>query len=223
MAVRRRPGSTRLTLTGRDGDLVGIDTGELLQRRLGHGIGTPIGARRLGRRGGDEDRPAGGRGAQQRIEAADEAPIRRQIDVDDLLPFLGIDMAEGREGPQHGGIGDQDVEALVALIDRRAQPVEGGEIRDVEGNQRRMAADGLHRIVDFLQPADGAGQQDQLGALFGEALGDGRAQAARSTGHERDAPGEPSFGHGLRRSRRGGRAAPARRRPGRSAGSDNRR
>ena len=106
-------------MTGRDGDLVGIDSGELLQRRLGHRIGAPIGARRLAGGGGDEDRPAGGRGAQQRIEAADETPIRREIDVDDLLPLLGIDMAEGREGSQHGGIGDQDIEALVALIDRR--------------------------------------------------------------------------------------------------------
>ncbi len=40
----------------------------------------------------------------KRIEAAQQAPVRGQVNVDDPLPFRGLDMPNRREGAEIAGI-----------------------------------------------------------------------------------------------------------------------
>ena len=93
---------------------------------------------------------------KQRIERADQPPVRGDIHRHHLVPDFWRDMAERRELPEHAGIGDQDVELLPALEDRRAKPVDRLVVSEVEGNQRRRAAELADGVVEFFQPADRA-------------------------------------------------------------------
>ena len=74
--------------------------------------------------GGHEHRPGSVGLAQQRIERADEPPVGGQVDGDDLVPVLGADMADRRQGAGDSGITDQDVELAPALVDCRAEAVD---------------------------------------------------------------------------------------------------
>ena len=60
---------------------------------------------------------------------------------------------------------------LPALEDRRAQPVDGGEVLDVGGHQRGRAAQRLDLVVEFVEAALGAGHGDDMGAFLGERQG----------------------------------------------------
>ena len=60
------------------------------------------------------------------------------------------------------------------------------------GHQRRRAALRLDRVVEFLEPADGPGDGDDMGAGLGERQRRGAADAARGAGDDRDAAGRGS-------------------------------
>ena len=99
-------------------------------------------------------------------------------------------MAEGREHAEHARIADEDVEAAVALVECGTQAVDLIEILEIERHEGCRAACGLDRVVHLLETADRAGDEDDVGALRGEALGDRGTQAARGAGDERDTPSE---------------------------------
>ena len=68
---------------------------------------------------------------------------------------------------------------------------------EIEGNQGGGRTRGTHRVIDLFKPALEAIDQDQLRALDGESLGDGRAEPARGAGYEREAPVKlPGHGSG---------------------------
>ncbi len=87
-------------------------------------------------------------------------------------------------------LADQNVELLPALEDRRAQPVDGGEILEVGGNQGGGAAELLDLVVEFLKAALGARHGDDMGAFPGQRQGGGAAKSARGTGDHGDAVGK---------------------------------
>ena len=103
---------------------------------------------------------------------------------------FGSTWASGDERPEHAGIADQHVEPAVALVERQRQPVDAVEVLQVERHQRRRAAGGLDRVVELLQPADGARDRDHMGAGLRQRERERRADAARGAGDERDAVGE---------------------------------
>ena len=89
--------------------------------------------------------------------------------------------------PQHARVGDQNIEAAEALGQRAAQPVDLLAVTQVHRHQGRgLARCLLHGVVHLFQSTRGTGDEDEPGAFGGEAAGDGRADAARGTGHERD-------------------------------------
>src|SRR5579863_408518 len=95
-------------------------------------------------------------------------------------------MAERRKRTELRRVADENVEPAIALVDRRGQLVDLDEVAQVEGHQRGAAAGGADLVVDFLKSAWRACRQHQMRALAGKALGDGRADAARRAGDERD-------------------------------------
>ena len=60
--------------------------------------------------------------------------------ANDIVPFRGIDMAERRDGAEHAGIADENIELAPALVDRGAEPVERGIVFEVAGDERRLAS-----------------------------------------------------------------------------------
>ena len=118
-----------------------------------------------------EPPPAGGHGVPHVLHEVDEAEV---LDVGDLVQLYRGDVADHVEADDAGGV-DGDVE--------RAPLVDGG------------VGEGLEVVVVAAVAADGggaglggqllevflaAGGDDDLGAVLGEALGDGPADAARS-------------------------------------------
>ena len=99
----------------------------------------------------------------------------------------------GDNGPEHAGGADENVEAPPAPVQRLAEPVDGGKIAQIAGHQRRRGLDvGAQRanlVVEFLQPALGARQRDDVAAGGGQGEGGGAADAARGAGDESDAGG----------------------------------
>ena len=88
-------------------------------------------------------------------------------------------MTERRQRTQNAGIANQNVELAPALEDRRAQPVDGVEIGQIERNERGFAADLADLVIDFLQAAHSAGDQDRVRAFSGKGQCD---RAANATG-----------------------------------------
>ena len=129
------------------------------------------------RRARRQDDGAAGIGqAQQRVDRADQPPVRGDVDRHHLLEDLRLDMADRRDDAEHAGIGDQDVELAPALVDRAAQPVDAGHVGEVERHQRRLALAvrraRLDLVVELFQPADGARHRDHMRAGRGQLLGD---------------------------------------------------
>ena len=124
------------------------------------------------------------------IDAADQAPVGGEVDVDHFLPGLGLDMGERRHGAEHAGIADQHVDLAVALVEAGAELVDGVEVAQVHRHQQRgLAVDGADLVVQLFERADGAGGEDEVGAFPGVAQGDRAADAAAGSGHKADAAG----------------------------------
>ena len=166
--------------------LLGIDAREGLQAGLGGGVGAPIGAGATRHAGGDEDDAAGVGAAQQRIESAQEAPIPAEADVDDALPVVRADVADGRQGAEKRRVPDEDVEPSVAFGDGAAQTVDSASVGQVEGRHRRRSAGRADALRQRLQRRASAGHGVDMGARGGERLGDRGADAARGPGDQGD-------------------------------------
>src|ERR1041384_1057564 len=115
------------------------------------------------------------------------------MEVDDLAPDRGIDMAERRKHTEFGGVADEHIEPAIALVQGRAQLVELAEIAQIERYKGGAAPGGAYPVVGFLEAADRACDQHQMGAFAGKALGHRGADAARGSGNQRDLAGEPAF------------------------------
>ncbi len=76
-------------------------------------------------------------------------------------------------------------------MDRAAEPVDTLIIGKIERHQSGATAGRGYFVVQFLQPAGGAGERDDMGAGRSECLGGVVADAARGAGDQRNAP--PSF------------------------------
>ena len=78
---------------------------------------------------------------------------------------------------ENSGIADKDIELAVALGDGAAKAIDGVALGQIEGDQRGARSGFPYPIIGLLEPAYGAGDQEELGALGGEALGDRGANA----------------------------------------------
>ena len=87
-------------------------------------------------------------------------------------------MDERCDGAEHAGIAHQNVEPAPALVDRGAEPVDGLEIRDVAGHERRLAAFAPNGVVEFLERSLGSRHRDHVRTLPRELQRDGAADAA---------------------------------------------
>ena len=85
------------------------------------------------------------------------------------------------------GVGEQDVDPPVFLLDRGVEPVEVRQLRDVALHADRAVADLRDRLVEFRLPASG---DDHLGAFGREPPGCGQADATVAAGDDRDFPFE---------------------------------
>ncbi len=103
-------------------------------------------------------------------------------------------MPERRQRAELAGVSDQDVELFESLVQRGAEPVERIEIAEVKRHERGARPFLFDFVVEFLEPADGAGERHDMRALARERDGGGAADAARGAGDERDAIGK-WFGH----------------------------
>ena len=98
----------------------------------------------------------------------------------------GQDLSPELDG-RFAQLADQRIKAPVAFVQRRAEPVDGGVVADVERGERGRAAGGTHRVVELLKSADGARQSDHMRARACQRDRSRVANAARRAGDERDA------------------------------------
>ena len=100
---------------------------------------------------------------------------------------------ERRQRPQRAGVADQRVEPAPALVQGLAEPIDGGEVAQIAGDQCRrrfdVGAQGANFVVELLQRALGAGEGDDVATGGGEGEGDRATDAARSAGDQGDAGG----------------------------------
>ena len=91
---------------------------------------------------------------------------------------------------EHRGVEDEDVERVPALGDRRRELADRFAVGEVERRDGRAAAGVVDALLDLLERAGGAGDQDDMGAGRGERFGGRRADAAAGAGDERELAGE---------------------------------
>lgn len=112
-------------------------------------------------------------------------------------------MADRRQVAEDAGIAHQDVEALPALVDARAQAVDGVVVGEIEGHEGGGAADVPDGVVEFFECALRAGGRDDVGTGLGQGEGGGATDAARGTGDDGKTAGKTAseglFGLGHRR------------------------
>ena len=135
----------------------------------------------------DENRASSRRRAQQRVERADEPPVRGQVDVHHLGPIAIPDVTERRERAEHAGGGDQNVDRRKSLHQARTQRVDLRSMGEVERHQRSAAAGRTQVVVQLLKGALRAGDRDDMGAAPASARAAARPMAARGPGHQCDA------------------------------------
>ena len=82
----------------------------------------------------------------------------------DSSQAFGLDVIERRGHRTNGGVADQHVKPPVALVERRAEPVERGIVPYVERSERGRGAGGAHCVVELLKPADGSRQRHHVRA-----------------------------------------------------------
>src|SRR5690606_24028723 len=108
-------------------------------------------------------------------------------------------MAERRDDAEEAGIGHKEIQFAPTIVNRAAETVDGGHIRQVERHQGRLTANGLDLVVQFFQPAGRACDGDDMRAGSGKSLGEKIANAARGACNQSDTPGKvESFSHGKR-------------------------
>ncbi len=100
------------------------------------------------------------------------------IEAEDLLPQLRHILLCRHQLADHACVADKDIELLEALIKRRGEAVDGGGIQKVERDERCAAARILDLVIDFFEPADGAGDKDDMRAFTRKFFGDFGANAA---------------------------------------------
>ena len=100
---------------------------------------------------------------------------------------FGLEMRERRQRAEHAGIAEKGVEPAPAFEDREAEPIERGEILEVERHERCGAAGLLDFVVDFFQRADRARHEDHMRAGRRQRQSRRASNAARSAGDERNA------------------------------------
>src|SRR5215472_18015691 len=99
-------------------------------------------------------------------------------------------MPERGQRPKNAGIADHHIESSETLVQGRAEPIDAGVVFEIERHERGRSTQALDRVVELLEPADGARERDNMGAGFGERERGGVADAARGAGDERNTVGE---------------------------------
>jgi hypothetical protein len=150
--------------------------------------------------GGNHDDAAGFGWHHQAGGFSGQAEIGGQVGINDAGPVF-VGGLQQRFAGDDSGVVDQDVEAAVVPGDGFEGGLCGGAVRDVEGQGSRQVGE---RGGSGLQAGGVAAVQDDFGTGFGEALGDGQAEAPGTAGDEGDAVGQGEIGHG--RSHTAGRA-----------------
>lgn len=133
-----------------------------------------------------DQRAPGIRSQEQRFDRADQPPCSSDIDGHDPFEDFRLDMADRRDDAENTGIRDQNIELAPALKDIGAQRIDGVHIGEIEGNQRRGAADGLDGVVQILEAADRAGAGNDMRTGLGKFQRREIADTARRAGDERD-------------------------------------
>ena len=99
------------------------------------------------------------------------------------LDYLGEDT---RDPAQAAAVTDEYIEPSIALVERRAKPIQGGIVAEVERSECGRAAGGAHCVVKLLKSADGPRQSHHMRAAARKQQGGRVADAARGAGDERD-------------------------------------
>src|SRR6266702_3117510 len=99
-------------------------------------------------------------------------------------------MAERRKRAKHASVADQNVEPLIALVERGVKPRDALVVLEVKRNKRGGAAGRADRVVELLQAADRARECDHVRARTRERERRRIADAARGAGDERNLAGE---------------------------------
>ena len=185
-------GHGRDDVAGADG--VAADAGDLEAQRgvLGHtddgGLGRDVGRAAAAALAGDgchvDDGGAAGHALGRGAHAAHGALLVGLDDAVEVLVGVAVDGLEA--GLEHARVVDQDVD-LAVLLDRGGHQVLGVlGLGDVRGDDVGLAA-GLGDLGgDLLERGGATGAHDDLGALRGEELGDGGADAGVCAGDDGD-------------------------------------
>ena len=89
-------------------------------------------------------------------------PIGGHIDCHDFVPVGRLDVIERGTRTGNRGVTDEDIEPLVALIERRGEPVEAGIIAHVERHQRGRTAGFARRVVKLFERTDRTRHRDHM-------------------------------------------------------------
>ena len=99
-------------------------------------------------------------------------------------------MVQGGQQAENAGIADKDVKPAPPAIERFSQPIDGGEVTQIHGDQgRRLRLRGPQRanfVVELLESALRAGERHHMRARLGQGEGRGAANAARGPRHQSD-------------------------------------
>ncbi len=99
-------------------------------------------------------------------------------------------MRDRCEGAEDSGVADEDVEPAPPREDGRAHAVDDRRVLEVGRDQAGGSAVGADRVVDLLQRALRASDQDQFRTLGSKALRHSPADPAGGAGDQGDAAGE---------------------------------
>ena len=160
-----------------------------VRARLGGGVHAPESPRRGRDAGREMDGPPGVRGAQQRLQRADQPVDGREVDLFDLGELARIGVGHRRQARRPHGRRrlDPDVQFLEPFEDRAAQPVDPAPVDQVERDEGRVfARRGEDGVVQFLKPALCPGCSHHVRASLGQGEGALVADPARGPDDEGD-------------------------------------
>ncbi len=131
-----RPRINEIDAQRRLRDFLGIAFHQRFERGFAGGVRRPEGSVSARGDASREDRAAGRRGAQQRIERADQPPIRGEIHVHDFLHECRLKMPGRREMAERRGAGNENIDAAEALMQRRRHRIELIELPEIERTRK---------------------------------------------------------------------------------------